>query len=202
MTKAIRSSCGVFEDGYQEADGIADEIAQAIVTQGLRPRDFAVFCRMNALTRSLEHALRNRGIPYQIVNGLEFYQRKEIKDLLAYLHLINNPSHDVALTRIINTPTRGIGAKTIERLRRFADTHRIPMLEAARRGRRDPPLAKRSATMVAKFVSIYDRLCDQSDRAAGGFVAVPGRGNRVRSVPGQDSGGPTRRAIRWPTSTN
>ena len=102
----------LYEDGYQEADSIADEIASAIVTRGLRPSDFAVFCRMNAMTRSLEHAFRSRSLPYQIVNGVEFYQRREIKDLMAYLHLINNPNHDVALTRIINIPTRGIGAKT------------------------------------------------------------------------------------------
>ncbi len=148
----------MFEDGYKEADGIADEIAHAIVASGLSPRDFAVFCRMNALTRSLEHSLRSRGIPYQIVNGLEFYQRKEIKDLLAYLHLINNPSHDVALTRIINTPTRGIGAKTVERIRNFADANRIPMLQAARRCHEISTIAKRSVSMVAKFVAIYDRL--------------------------------------------
>ena len=74
-----------YEDGYQEADSIVDEISNAVMTQGLRPSDFAIFCRMNAMTRSLEHAFRNRSIPYQIVNGLEFYQRREIKDLLAYL---------------------------------------------------------------------------------------------------------------------
>ena len=148
----------MYEDGYQEADGIADQIASAIVSEGLRPRDFAVFCRMNALTRSLEHALRNRGLPYQIVNGLEFYQRREIKDLLAYLHLINNPNHDVALMRVINTPTRGIGARTVERLRDFADANRVPMLEAARRAGEVDGLAKRAVTMVSKFVAIYDRL--------------------------------------------
>ncbi len=152
----------IFEDGYQEADSIADDIAAAIITEGLRPRDFAVFCRMNALTRSLEHSLRNRGLPYQIVNGLEFYQRKEIKDLLAYLHLINNPSHDVALLRIINVPTRGIGAKSIERLRHYADHHRIPMLEAARLAGLIDSLPKRSAAMIAKFVAVYDRLCVKS----------------------------------------
>ncbi len=149
----------IFEDGYQEADAVADEIASAIVTEGLRPRDFAVLCRMNALTRSLEHSLRSRGLPYQIVNGLEFYQRKEIKDLLAYLHLINNPNHDVALTRVINTPTRGIGATTIAKLRSYADANRVPMLEAARKAGLIESLSKRSATMVAKFVAVYDRLC-------------------------------------------
>ena len=149
----------MYEDGYQESDSIADEIASAIITQGLRPSDFAVFCRMNALTRSLEHALRSRSLPYQIVNGVEFYQRKEIKDLMAYLHLINNPNHDVALTRVINVPTRGIGAKTVQRIQKHADERNIPMLEAARDASSIEGLAKRSAGMVAKFVAMYDRLC-------------------------------------------
>jgi DNA helicase-2/ATP-dependent DNA helicase PcrA len=148
----------LYEDGYQEADSIADTIASTIVGEGLRPSDFAVFCRINAMTRSLEHALRSRSLPYQIVNGLEFYQRREIKDLLAYLHLINNPAHDVALNRIINVPTRGIGAKTIERIRRFADQHRMPMLEAARQADSISQLAKRSASLVRSFVRIYDQL--------------------------------------------
>ncbi|MGB7342781.1 MAG: UvrD-helicase domain-containing protein [Pirellulaceae bacterium] len=151
-----------FEDGYQEADSIAHEIASAMATEGLRPRDFAVFVRMNALTRSLEHALRNNAIPYQIVNGLAFYQRKEIKDLLAYLNLINNPNHDVALQRVINTPTRGIGATTISRLRDFADANGIPMLEAARRAEEIDSLAKRAKTMIWKFVTLFDRLVKKS----------------------------------------
>ncbi|TWT51317.1 ATP-dependent DNA helicase PcrA [Rubripirellula amarantea] len=149
----------IFEDGYKEADGIADEIAAAISTEGLKPSDFAVFCRMNALTRSLEHAFRARALPYQIVNGVEFYQRREIKDLLAYLHLVNNPNHDVAFQRVVNVPTRGVGAKTIEKIRAHADYHRIPMLEAARHASSIEGLAKRSASAVTKFVSIYDRLC-------------------------------------------
>ena len=147
-----------YEDGYQEADSIVDEIANAINSQGLRPSDFAIFCRMNAMTRSLEHAFRNRSLPYQIVNGQEFYQRREIKDLLAYLHLINNPNHDVALTRIINVPTRGIGAKTIDKIRNHADQHGLTMLEAARQADTIEGLAKRSASMVRKFIQIYDNL--------------------------------------------
>lgn len=146
------------EDGYQEADAIADDIISAIVSEDCKPSDFAVFCRMNAMTRSLEHALRNRSLPYQIVNGVEFYQRREIKDLLAYLHLINNPNHDVALQRIINVPTRGIGAKTVEKLRHFADENRIPILEAARHVDKIESLAKRSASMVKKFVTLFDHL--------------------------------------------
>lgn len=148
----------MFENGFEEADSIADGIVEAIAAEVARPSDFAIFCRMNSLTRSIEHALRGRGVPYQIVNGVEFYQRKEIKDVLAYLHLINNPGHDVALSRVINTPTRGIGAKTVERIQSFADAHRIPMLEAARRADQIESLAKRSATMVKKFVALYDRI--------------------------------------------
>ncbi len=149
----------LYEDGYQEADDIADQIAREILEQNRRPRDFAVFCRMNALTRSLEHAMRRRSLPYQIVNGTEFYQRKEIKDLLAYLHLINNPAHDVAFQRIVNTPTRGIGDKTIERLREFADEQNSALLSAARTAGLIESIPKRSATKVASFVAMYDSLC-------------------------------------------
>ena len=78
--------------------------------------DFAIFYRINALSRALEFALRDQGMPYQMVNGLEFFQRKEIKDILAYLHLLNNPRDEVALLRVINTPARGIGKTTIDRL--------------------------------------------------------------------------------------
>ncbi|MEO1616520.1 MAG: UvrD-helicase domain-containing protein [Planctomycetota bacterium] len=152
----------LFESGYEEADSIADEIVSAIASEKARPNDFAIFCRMNSLTRLLEHSFRARGVPYQIVNGVEFYQRKEIKDVLAYLHLINNPSHDVALQRVINTPTRGIGNKTLERLRAFADSHGIPMLDAARRVDEIASLAKRSATMVRKFVDLYDAIASKA----------------------------------------
>jgi DNA helicase-2/ATP-dependent DNA helicase PcrA len=152
-----------YDDGRQEADSIADEIVTAVRSRGLRPSDFAVFCRMNAMTRSLEHAFRSRGLPYQIVNGVEFYQRREIKDLLAYLHLINNPSHDVALLRVLNVPTRGIGAKTIERIREFADAKRIPLLQSARRVNEIDSLNARSASMVLKFVHLFDRLRRQAN---------------------------------------
>ena len=85
------------------------------------------------LSRALEFALREQGVPYQMVNGLEFFQRKEIKDILAYLHLLNNPQDDVALLRVINAPPRGIGKTTIERLSDYAAGHGLPL--AGRAGR-------------------------------------------------------------------
>ncbi len=122
------------------------------------PRDFAIFYRVNALSRSLEFALRHHGIPYQMVNGLEFYQRKEIKDVLAYLRLINNPRDDNALLRIINMPPRGIGKGTIDRLLSHASQQRLTLLEAARESGLIAPLAKRAAVAVARFVAMIDRM--------------------------------------------
>ena len=90
---------------------------------------------MNALSRALEKALRAAGVPYQMVRGQEFYARKEIKDVLAYCQLVNNPRDDMAFERTINTPPRGIGRKTIERLTEHAYRYGMPLLEAARGGR-------------------------------------------------------------------
>ena len=92
------------------------------------PRDFAIFYRVNALSRAFEFALRDLGVPYQMVNGLEFFQRKEIKDILAYLHLLNNPQDEVALLRVINVPARGIGKTTLGRLSDYAVQHGLPLL--------------------------------------------------------------------------
>src|SRR6478672_7336043 len=141
-----------------EADDIAAQIAGAIHNESRRPRDFAIFYRTNALSRQIEHSLREHVVPYQIVNGLEFYQRKEIKDILAYLHLLNNPRSDVALLRVINTPVRGIGKATIDRLRDYARMSGLPLLEAARRAGVVEGISKKSAVAVAKFIALFDRI--------------------------------------------
>ena len=141
-----------------EAESIAAYIAEEVRAGHRRPRDFAIFYRVNALSRSLEFALRDAGVPYQMVNGLEFYQRKEIKDTLAYLHLINNPRDDNALLRIINVPPRGIGKRTIERLAEHANRYRLSLLEAARESGLIESLNKRAAVAVARFVATYDQL--------------------------------------------
>lgn len=141
-----------------EADAIAQRIFEDVQAGRRRPRDFAVFYRVNALSRSLEFALRDFGIPYQMVNGLEFYQRKEIKDVLAYLHLLNNPRDNVAYLRVVNTPPRGIGRSTIQQLVEYAGRTGKSLLEAAREAGLIESLNKRAAVAVAKFVAMYDRL--------------------------------------------
>jgi DNA helicase II / ATP-dependent DNA helicase PcrA len=141
----------------EEADAVAGEIAREIAG-GRRARDFAVFYRTNALSRSFEFALREAGVPYQLVNGVEFFQRAEIKDVLAYLQLVNNPHDEVALRRVINTPARGIGKTTIDRLAQFADQRRMTLLDAAREAKKVEAVSARAAKLVTQFVHLFDRL--------------------------------------------
>jgi DNA helicase-2/ATP-dependent DNA helicase PcrA len=141
-----------------EARSIADEIANEVAAKRRRPRDFAIFYRVNALSRGLERALREQGMPYQMIRGQEFYQRKEIKDVLAYCQLINNPRDDQAALRTINTPTRGIGRKTIDRLAEYAYIHGVTLLDAAREAVQVEGLNPRSAKNAMQYAALMDRL--------------------------------------------
>ncbi|HUN81050.1 MAG TPA: UvrD-helicase domain-containing protein [Phycisphaerae bacterium] len=107
------------EDEREEAARIASDIRGHLESGG-RPADVAVFYRINALTRSLEDELRRQRVPYKIVRGVEFYNRKEIKDVLAYLRVVVNPADEQGLLRAINTPARGIGKTTVEGLKERA----------------------------------------------------------------------------------
>ncbi len=147
-----------YSDSRDEAESIAGRIAAEIRSGRRRPRDFAIFYRINALSRGLETALVQQGVPYQVVSGLEFYQRQEIKDALAYLRLINNPRDDLALARIINVPPRGIGKTSLERLGRYAAAQGISLSEAARQCGLIADLPKRSAVPIARFMALVDRL--------------------------------------------
>ena len=141
-----------------EAEAIAARIAGELHSGRRRARDFAIFYRVNALSRVYEDALRRLGIPYQMLQSVEFYQRQEIKDLVAYLRLINNPRDEVALLRIINVPKRAIGDKTVERLRHYAQRERLSLLDAARQCGLASDISASIAAKVVKFVALYDRL--------------------------------------------
>ena len=117
------------EEESGEARFIARTIA-GLLTRGYRYSDFAVLMRLNALTRSLEQEFLADGIPFKVFGGFKFYERKEIKDLLAYLRLINNPFDSEAVTRIINFPKRGIGAKTVENLQNYAYENEFSVYDA------------------------------------------------------------------------
>lgn len=147
-----------YRNQYEEAEQIAESIAGQIASGQRTASDFAIFYRVNALSRSLEKGLRDAGVPYQMIRGLEFYQRKEIKDVLGYCQLINNPRDDQAVLRTINTPTRGIGRKTIDLISDYAYIHGLPLLDAAREAQQIEGLAARSAKNTLAYVKLVDRL--------------------------------------------
>ncbi|TWT30614.1 ATP-dependent helicase [Blastopirellula retiformator] len=142
----------------EEAQAIAARISANVAQGKRRPRDYAIFYRINALSRTFEDALRQQGVPYKIVSGVEFYHRKEIKDLLAYALLMNNPRDDVAFERIVNVPRRAIGKATLLKLRVHAAMEGISMLDAAREAGMVDGLGNRGAVALAKFVALFDRL--------------------------------------------
>ncbi|MCC7476273.1 MAG: UvrD-helicase domain-containing protein, partial [Pirellulales bacterium] len=145
-------------DQDKEAADIAEQIRAAVAAGQRRPADFAIFYRVNALSRSLEKALRSAQVPYQMVRGQEFFARKEIKDVLAYCQLVNNPRDDMAFDRTINTPARGIGRKTVERLSEYAHRHALPLLQAARNAWQIDGFSKGTAAKVAAYVEIIDQI--------------------------------------------
>ena len=154
-----------YADGRDEAESIASTIAAEIADGERKASDFAIFYRINALSRAIEFALREQGIPYQLVKGLEFFKRKEVKDVLAYVQLVSNPRDDGALLRIINTPRRGIGKKTLTTLIAHAKQQSLPLLESARQAGLIESIAKATAARVARFVAIYDRLVQEATGA-------------------------------------
>ena len=118
--------------------------------------DMAVFYRMNSLTRVMEDALRREHVPYQIARGTEFYNRKEIKDSLAYLRLIANTNDEVSLARVINTPTRGISDASVKSLQAFGVARGLGLFDALRRADDCDALNARAKASVAKFVAQVD----------------------------------------------
>jgi DNA helicase-2/ATP-dependent DNA helicase PcrA len=121
------------EDEHAEARFVAAEIA-ALVEEGYNGSEIGVFYRTNAQSRVLEDVLVRQGVAYQVVGGPRFYERAEIKDLMAYLQVIDNPYDAVSLQRIINRPRRGIGDSSVARLQTYADAHGISLWESLERG--------------------------------------------------------------------
>lgn len=143
-----------------EARGIAAQIARAIRQGRRRPRDFAIFYRINALSRAFEFALREENVPFQLVRAVEFFQREEIKDVLAYLQLLNNPHDQVAFLRVVNRPRRGIGKATIERLAAHATQQGLSLLEAARDAPQVEGIGPQPARQLAQFARLVERLLE------------------------------------------
>ncbi|GGC89496.1 DNA helicase [Tersicoccus solisilvae] len=148
------------ENEHEEARFIATEIDRLQDEEGLRPGDVAIFYRTNAQSRSIEEILMRVGLPYKVVGGTRFYERKEIKDALAYLRVLVNPDDDVNLRRILNEPKRGIGDRAEGAVAALAERERISFMAALRRADEAPAMATRGAKLVAEFVQLLDDLSE------------------------------------------
>jgi len=139
-----------------EADAIVARIRES--AGSVRYGEMAVFYRTHAQSRVIEESFRDAGVPYRILDAVEFYNRKEIKDVVAYLKATVNPADAVSLLRIINEPKRGIGAKTVERVRAFAASEGLSLDEVLPRAAEVPGLSARAAKGVTEFAALLDRL--------------------------------------------
>jgi DNA helicase-2/ATP-dependent DNA helicase PcrA len=146
-----------------EADWIASKIAILKDEMGLPYNGYAVFYRTNAQSRVLEDALRTANIPYVIVGGVRFYERAEVKDVLAYLKLVSNPKDDVSFKRVINFPTRGIGKTSLEAIEKFALAQGLSLFEAIGREEILSQLMPRARENVIQFRGMVGEWVSQRE---------------------------------------
>jgi DNA helicase-2/ATP-dependent DNA helicase PcrA len=147
-----------FETGLEEAEDIARRIREAVDTGKRRYRDYAIFVRINALTRGVETAFVKQRVPFQIVRGLAFFERKENRDVLAYLRLLLNPRDDLSFLRIVNEPARGIGKVSLEHLQQYAAQNEIGLLGAAENVAKVPAIKGKAATALREFAAMIREL--------------------------------------------
>ncbi|HVL83321.1 MAG TPA: DNA helicase PcrA [Pseudonocardia sp.] len=161
----------VADNEHDEAAFVAGEIDRLVDTGGVRNCDVAVFYRTNAQSRVFEEVFLRVGLPYKVVGGVRFYERREIRDALAYLRVLSNPEDTVSLRRILNVPRRGIGERAEGLVAGYADRERISFTAALRvaaeRPERMPDLATRSRRCIASFVRLVDELRELVDRGEG-----------------------------------
>jgi DNA helicase-2/ATP-dependent DNA helicase PcrA len=154
----------VADDEHAEAQFVADEIDRLADEAAARPCDVAVFYRTNAQSRVFEEVFIRVGLPYKVVGGVRFYERREVRDGLAYLRAIANPADAVSLRRILNTPRRGIGERAEALLAAFAERERITFADAMRRAGDVPGMASRSAKAVADFSATLQTWVGQAEQ--------------------------------------
>ncbi|MGB5935495.1 MAG: DNA helicase PcrA [Ornithinimicrobium sp.] len=150
----------VGDDEHDEASFVSSRIDALADDHGVRPGDVAVFYRTNAQSRALEEVLVRTGVPYKVVGGTRFYERREIKDALAYLRVVANPADDVNLRRIINVPKRGIGDRAQACVAALATRERIPFVAALGRPGDAPGIATRSVAAITAFTQLLEKIGD------------------------------------------
>ncbi|MBM3166998.1 MAG: AAA family ATPase, partial [Chloroflexi bacterium] len=143
----------------EEAQFVISEI-EKLARDGIAPGGCAIMYRVNAQSRALEEAFMRYGVPYRLVGGTRFYQRREVKDVIAYLRLVYNPNDNISLSRIINVPVRGIGQRTLAELSAYAKDQDLPLYQALKMvcDKKGPSLASRASYALASFLGIIDEL--------------------------------------------
>ena len=154
------------DDEAEESQWIAHQISSLHDRGDVLWSDLAVFYRTNAQSRVLEEQFLRSGIPYRVVGGLRFYDRREIKDAMAYLKAVVNPTDEVSVKRVLNTPKRGVGDQTVGRLDAYARAHEIPFLDALRRWD-DAGASARAARGIEAFTTLLDELSLELDKGPG-----------------------------------
>ncbi|GIW82469.1 MAG: DNA helicase [Gemmatales bacterium] len=149
--------------GLDEADAVARRIKEAVVSGRRHYRDFAVFMRINALSRAFETAFVKHRIPFQIVRGLAFFDRKENKDIMAYVRLLLNPRDDVSFLRIVNEPPRGIGKVSLAHLQSHAEARELSLLEAAAEADKISAIKGKAAAGLRDFAGMIRQLHQHVD---------------------------------------
>jgi ATP-dependent DNA helicase UvrD/PcrA len=153
-------------DEHEEARWVAGEIERLAAEEGVRRSEVAVFYRTNAMSRVLEDTLVRFELPYQVIGGTKFYERAEIKDAVAYLSLLVNPSDQVSFARVVNSPRRGIGSTTQGRLAAHANTTGLPIWEVAGRAADVPGLSAAAIRAVDRFHATVEELRGAAESAS------------------------------------
>ena len=167
------------EDGFAEAEMVADTIKEEVDNGRADYNDYAILYRTNAQSRALEEKLMMKNIPYKIIGGQNFYQRREIKDILAYLRIIANPTDDLSVERVINVPKRGIGQTTVDKVKTYAREHDINLYEAFLKASEVPGINAGTATKIKGFTDMIEELSNM----LGPSSELPVEGEELPSSP-------------------
>ncbi len=159
-----------FRTCEEEARCVAGAIKQYFLKGTYNYRDFAVFYRVHLQSRALEDAMRDEGVPYRVLGGISFYQRKEIKDVIAYMRLLCNRGDNVSFRRVINVPHRGIGPAALNRIEQDARKKFLPLFDAAKAHLKSDHLPLPVKARLAEFVKLIERLSSASYKSAADMI--------------------------------
>ena len=158
------------QDEHDEAAFVADQVIDLQGSGGAGPGDVAVFYRLNAQSRVLEEVMNRYGLPYRVIGSVRFYERTEVKDVLAYLRIIVNPGDALSLRRVVNTPRRGLGEVTMGHVERFADRRGVALMDALRAADDIPALDNRGARGIRDFLAVLELLSERVEEGPEALV--------------------------------